>query len=569
MYPLTRILSPTLPQADLIALNPSWIRADFNRAVFALSGRLKNENVRTAALWFDDAAQFACALLAVWYSGAAAFLLPNLAESNLAWAAQADIVLTDAPGLFSDGLKVWPLGSAQSMPSENGVAFPEHTNIAPTARAYLKTSGSSGEAQIVVKTAAQMEAEALTLAKAVPFGQNGATAVGSVLPQHMYGFTFRFALSLTMGWTMVRAQMVYPENLLACSMPSENRNTVWIASPSVLNRLGEARNWAAVAGNIGGIVSAGGALPEDTADLLAAKAVRPYEIYGSTETGIIASRRESRLWQPFDGVHIAQDSDGALAAQSPWTDGTWQSADLIERHGNGFALLGRKDRIIKFEDKRVSLTQIEHELLRHTWIDDAHCGQHPQHRRIAVWAALSGEGIAALREKGRTALVETLKKHLAATQDKTALPRYWRFAAELPRNAQAKIAAADFQTAFTAPQTAPEWQEMPSENGTSHVFSSRVPLDLVYFGGHFAEFPLVPGVVELQWIRTLAERFEWGRQDIIRIENLKYQQFVRPHDEIRAEIAYDAEKNKLTFKISSNGAACASGRIVFGRFEAV
>ena len=38
---LTRILSPNLPQHDLIATHPNWTRADFNRAVFHLSGRLK------------------------------------------------------------------------------------------------------------------------------------------------------------------------------------------------------------------------------------------------------------------------------------------------------------------------------------------------------------------------------------------------------------------------------------------------------------------------------------------------------------------------------------------------
>ncbi|WP_416192503.1 AMP-binding protein [Neisseria sp. CCUG12390] len=562
MYALTRILSSNLPQNDLIALNPAWTRAEFNRAVFALSGRLKNENVRTAALWFEDAAQFACALLAVWHNGSTALLLPNLAEDNLAWAATADAVLTDSadPRLFSDGLNTRRTDFLNNRPSENETVVPEHTDIAPTAQVQLKTSGSSGEAQIIIKTAAQMESEALSLAKSIPFGKHGATVIGSVLPQHMYGFTFRFALSLTMGWTMVRTQAVYPEDLLAFTMPSEN--AVWIASPAVLNRLGEARNWAAVDGKLIGVVSAGGALPESTADLLAQKAVRPYEIYGSTETGVIASRRFNRLWQAFDNVTLTQDSDG-LKVESPWAGGIWHSADVIEPQPDGFVLLGRKDRIIKFEDKRVSLTQIEHELLQHPWIADAHCGQHPQHRRIAVWVALNPQGITALREQGRAAVADALKKHLAATQDKIALPRYWRFADVLPRNPQAKISAADFQTAFTVPQTAPAWQSMPSENDTVQRYRGRVPLDLTYFSGHFAEFPLVPGVIELQWIRDLAAQFSWGSQDLIRVENLKYQQFIRPNDEIDVELAYDADKDKLTFKISCNEAACASGRLVF------
>lgn len=70
MQKLSRILSPDLNPHDLIAVAPEWRRADFNRAVFYLSGRLKVQGMQTAALWFDDAALFACAILAAWHAGA-------------------------------------------------------------------------------------------------------------------------------------------------------------------------------------------------------------------------------------------------------------------------------------------------------------------------------------------------------------------------------------------------------------------------------------------------------------------------------------------------------------------
>ena len=544
---LTHILSPALPANDLIATQPNWTRADFNRAVFQLSGSLKTHNVQAAALWFDDAALFACAVLAAWHAGARVLLLPNVAPENIAWGETADIFLTD--NLVHHNAWHLPEILAQRQPEND--RQPENTAIPAAAEAHLKTSGSSGNAQIIVKTAAQMQTEATALAAALPFDHAGATAIGSVSPQHLYGFTFRFALTLTLGWTIARDQARYPENLLAAT----RSKSVWIASPAVLNRLENGRDWAAAAANVAGIVSSGGALPEATAAQLAAHASRPYEIYGSTETGIIASRRGGEVWQPFDGVMWGQDADGALWAQSPWATRV-QTADLIEPHGNGFVLLGRKDRIIKLEDKRVSLTQLEHSLLQHAWLADAHCALH--NRRVAAWAALNEVGIAALREQGRAAVADALKRHLATTQDKTALPRYWRFAAALPRNAQAKIAAADFQAAFTTPQTAPQWQET-----APHVFTGRVPLDLVYFGGHFATFPLVPGVVELQWVRDLAARFAWGGQSIARVEALKYQQFVRPHDEIAVALHYDAAKNKLAFTITAEDQPCASGRMVF------
>ncbi|WP_304717363.1 AMP-binding protein [Neisseria viridiae] len=556
---MTRMFDINFSDNTPIAFDPLWTRADFIRTVHALSLKLKQNNIRSAALWFDDAALFAAALLAVWNSGGKALLLPNTAPGNLTWAKSAQILLTDTD-IVSDGIHVWQIPTpCGGMPSENRI--PQALDIPPESEVHLRTSGSGGEAKTIVKTAAQIESEARTLAAAIPFGRGKTAVLGSVSPQHMYGLTFRFALPLLMGWAMVRRQNAYPELLLSASLnvPSNYQN-VWIASPALLNRFGENRDWAALNGRMAGIVSAGGELPPETAALLEQYAVRPYEVYGSTETGIIASRQKQTLWQPFPNVSI-RNTGKSVEISSPWTGGVQHIADCIETHEDGFALLGRQDRIIKLADKRISLNQIEHELLKHPWIADAHCALHPEHGRIAVWAALDTEGITAWLEQGRTAVIAALKQHLAQTQDTAALPRYWRFTDRLPRNGQGKITAADFQTALAEPAV-PQWHTLPPE-GNRLRYQTRVPPDLPYFGGHFSTFPLVPGAVELEWVRRLAARHPFGRQNIIRIENLKYQQFIRPYDDISVELGYDADKNKLSFKIQKQDAACASGKLVF------
>lgn len=556
---MTRMFDINFSDNTPIALDPLWTRADFIRTVHALSLKLTQNNIRSAALWFDDAALFAAALLAVWRSGGKALLLPNTAPGNLTWAKSAQILLTDT-NIVSDGIRVWQiLDPCGGMPSESRI--PQALDIPPESEVHLRTSGSGGEAKTIVKTAAQIESEARALAATTPFGRGKTAVLGSVSPQHMYGLTFRFALPLLMGWAMVRRQNAYPELLLSASLnvPSDYQN-VWIASPALLNRFGENRDWAALNGRIDGIVSAGGELPPETAALLEQYAVRPYEVYGSTETGIIASRQKQTLWQPFPNVSV-RNTGKSVEISSPWTGGVQYIADCIETHEDGFALLGRQDRIIKLADKRISLNQIEHELLKHPWIADAHCALHPEHGRIAVWAALDTEGITAWLEQGRTAVIAALKQHLAQTQDTAALPRYWRFTDRLPRNGQGKITAADFQTALAEP-AAPQWHTLPPE-GNRLRYQTRVPLDLPYFGGHFSTFPLVPGAVELEWVRRLAARHPFGRQNIIRIENLKYQQFIRPYDDISVELGYDADKNKLSFTIRKQDAACASGKLVF------
>lgn len=533
-----------------------WPAADFRRATTALAAELQTRQVSAVALWFDDAARFASALLAAWQAGAEVYLPPNLATDNRRWAEQhAALWLTDdvdfpAPHLlYSDVLE-----QAMASAGCSGSLY-----VADGAALYLKTSGSSGEAKVIRKTAAQMQREAQALAACLPKEWQGARAVGSVSPQHLYGLTFRIFASLAAGWRIGRRACPYPEDLLAAS----GEPCVWISSPALLNRLGEDRNWHKLHGRVRGILSAGGALPEATARLLHRElGFYPTDIYGSTETGVIARRQGSGAWTLLPGTRAGLNEAGALWAESPWSDGRQQTADAAVLHEDGLHLAGRCDRIIKFEDKRVSLLQIEHRLLAHEWVADAHCGRHPQHRHLAAWVALTAAGIQALLEQGRAAVQQVLKNCVAAELDSVAVPRYWRFAAELPRNAQAKIREQDFQAASATPQTAPEWRLLHSDEAAGEYrFTGRVPLDLAYFGGHFATFPLVPGVVEVQWAMDLAACFEWGRGAVTHIENLKYQQFIRPHDEIVLQLRWDAAKRKIHFSLHQGERTCASGRV--------
>ena len=467
--PETMPILPLLNRSPDSPLAEGWTASQFSAATLALAARLRAHQVQAAALWFDDAARFASALMAAWLAGAEVYLPPNLAEENRRWAEAVGAVwLSDVPEV-SDGLWLYDGAAEQAAAPAEALEWPSENVL------YLKTSGSSGEAKVEAKTRAQMLAEAAAVADRLPASWHGLAAVGSVSPQHLYGLTFRVFVSLAAGWAIGRRQCVYPELLLADS----RRECVWIASPALLNRLGEGRDWARLRQNVRGIISAGGMLPEATAALLQEKlGFAPHDVYGSTETGVIALRQGGD-WELLPEVEASVNEENIFQVASPWSGGVRQTADAVRLDGRRLELLGRQDRIIKLEDKRVSLSQLEHDLLAHGWVADAHCARHPQHGRIAAWAALSAEGIAALREQGRAAVVQTLKQHLAKTQDTAALPRYWRFAAALPRNPQAKIREQDFQTAFTVPQTAPQWALLHANaEAREYAFEGTVPLDL-------------------------------------------------------------------------------------------
>lgn len=532
-----------------------WQAADFARATWLLAARLHAAEINSVALWFDDAARFASALLAAWQAGAEVYLPPDLSPESRQWASDKGCVwLSDCAGVCADEWcyahdDVWQNADA----SEPAFA------LQPGSRVLLKTSGSGGAAKTVVKTLAQMQTEAAALAACLPAGWRGAYAWSSVSQQHLYGLSFRIFTALAAGWIIGRRQCRYPEELIAAS----KTRGIWITSPAVLNRLGAERNWAVLRQNLSGMVSAGGMLPENVANMLAEHwGHYPHDVYGSTETGVAALRVGTGHWQLLPEVAARADGDG-LCIQSPWTDGEVLSADTGEVKGRSLALHGRSDRIVKLEDKRVSLNRLEHALLAHDWIDDAYCALHPQYRRVAVWAALSAAGKQAFRQHGRAAVIAVLKERLAVFADAVALPRYWRFASSLPRNAQAKIRRQDFEEALLHPALCPDWVQQHSDAADEYCFIGRVPLDLPYFSGHFADFPLVPGVVEMQWALDVAARFDWGRGVPVRVENLKYQHFVRPDDEICLLLRYDVGMGKLHFSIKCADKVCASGRVVW------
>ena len=133
----------------------------------------------------------------------------------------------------------------------------------------------------------------------------------------------------------------------------------------------------------------------------------------------------------------------------------------------------------------------------------------------------------------------------------------------LPRDVQGKLPLAAWQCLFEARPLAPEWVRLEDGEGDRQArFSGQVPWDLVHFAGHFAEFPLVPGVVELDWAITQARTAFTLPPHLIRTEALKFRQFVRPGDTLELTLDWQPDKGRLVFELKGPDGICASGRLV-------
>jgi 3-hydroxymyristoyl/3-hydroxydecanoyl-(acyl carrier protein) dehydratase len=241
-----------------------------------------------------------------------------------------------------------------------------------------------------------------------------------------------------------------------------------------------------------------------------------------------------------------------------------QTADAARIEADGrFELLGRLDRIVKLEEKRISLPMLEHALINHDWVAEARLGVVNENRAsLGALLVLSPSGLFALREHGRRALTQTLRQHLSQHCEALALPRRWRVLRQMPLNSQGKLPQAQVDTLLLAPR--PKMPEVLSqaEHDGQWTLNLSIPPDLAYFSGHFPKTPVLPGVVQVDWAMALGQQLLDLPPRFAGMEVLKFQQLVRPGDAIELTLRFDRERSKLHFAYRNATAPCSSGRIV-------
>ena len=550
---LEQLLLKALP-ARAICQAPALDHTQLRAQALSVAAGLQSQGVKRLAVHLEDAADLAIALLGAWRAGVSVLLPADLqAQTRQRWSQEVDLWLTDQSGDAQlDDFTQPELPGAQLDLDQ--------------CRLSLCTSGSSGEPKRIDKTLRQLanEVEALEQLWGADLGE--ACIIGSVATQHIYGLLFRVLWPLCAGRPFVRRQLAFSEDLQRASR--EYPAFAWVASPALLKRMGDNLDWPALSA-VRRVFSSGGALPSEAAQSLQQRLQQwPTEILGSSETGGIAWRQGESLWQPFAGVELSQDSDGALLIASPYLPAghVEHSADAARIATDGrFELLGRLDRIVKLEEKRISLPMLEQALAAHDWVAEARLGVVQENRAsLGALLVLSESGLFALREHGRRGLTETLRKHLSQHCEALALPRRWRLLRQMPLNSQGKLAQADVEALLLAARPkAPEVLEQSESDGEWSLQLS-VPPDLAYFSGHFPKAPVLPGVVQVEWALNLGRQLLKLDGAFAGMEVLKFQQLVRPGDEIQLHLRFDAERGKLYFAYRNDTATCSSGRILLG-----
>ncbi|MCE9687937.1 AMP-binding protein [Shewanella sp. AS16] len=410
---------------------------------------LRESKITRWLLACDSSDQFAVGLCAALLAGKQVILPTNTQPGTLAQLADKfDAVLADAR--LCEDKPALELKRELSLPDSH---WPQSQDLGEL---VLFTSGSSGSPKAIHKSLRQLDEEVSQLEHTFAGHLPHCSVIATVSHQHIYGLLFKILWPLAASRPFLSDLVEYPETLSYYT--SLLPNLCLISSPAQLSRLPSALEHERQARAPSLIFSSGGPLSLEAAQGIAGcYGQPPIEIFGSTETGGIGYRRQNSAadtWQTFDKVKIRQaQEDGALLLQSPYlADTDWYRCDdQIEMIGeHHFRLLGRLDRIVKIEEKRVSLAQMEALLRQHPLVKDAALVLLTQPKQqLGAAVTLSDEGLALLAAAGKLNINNSLKAHLLTQFERVTLPRRWRYPNELPQSPQGKRLQADIIGLFS------------------------------------------------------------------------------------------------------------------------
>ena len=409
-------------------------RRDFARDVLCAARALVGLDGQRIAIDEGHPYRFAVLLNAVLWSGCTPVLFPGRGAQFEALKDAYDAVLVYA----SDGVTVYPKLTLVVKMDAEPLTIESLTTPDATRPIRLFTSGSSGTPKCIEKTVGLMDREAEVTTRLFGAVTEGAVVQSTVDPRHLYGLTFNIWFAFSAGRPIATTRRVYQEQLLTLPHP-----VALITTPTFMRML----ETTLAAPVLPFVLSAGGPLSDEAkATLTAWSPSTIYEIYGSTETGVVASRaHESNAlanaqtpdWTLIDEAMLSETADGWVLTSPLLSTGMMTLDDQLKLTGERtFHLLGRRDRVVKIGEVRLSLTEIERVVERTLGlVIRALPVVHGERTLIGavVNEALSPKWTGQLPDR------RAVTQALHGTLDPLARPRLWRSVPDWPMNAQGKV----------------------------------------------------------------------------------------------------------------------------------
>lgn len=380
------------------------------------------------------------------------------------------------------------------------------------------TSGSSGVIKTVKKSYEALMAEANDLAEFFKIPSD-AIFVSTVSAEHMYGSTFTVMLPKVLGCKVDEERVFYPEDM------KDYEKFVFVSTPSFLEKLAKYKFNFKHKPLI--IFSAGAKLDDNVFEYLEGISHKVIEIYGSTEAGTIAYRPSSKM--NFKFLDNVKYENGKL--KSPFFDEPEIILDDdLEFFDDGFRIKGRNDRIVKIQEKRISLDAVESLLNSNDLIEKSYCLK--LNDKLCAAVVLNSRGREILEKKGKLELIKILKPNILFDNAGISVRcKKWRFLYDLPVNKRGKVNGERIREIFSTNVTYPYVIEscINSENAR---FELIFPHESNFFKGHFTNFPILPGVVQLFFVKEFIK--DAFNLDFVpqKVKKVKFSSIIKPDEKV-------------------------------------
>ena len=435
------------------------------------------------------------------------------------------------------------------------------------------TSGSSGEPMLLEKTLGQLSSEVQTLNDTFGGNTGNISVLSTVSHQHMYGLLFRVLWPLASG--MVFGAKICTKSEEIIQNASLRESFILVSSPSHLTRLSEYLEWRETRERLLTVFSSTAPLSFNGArEIYRLLGTYPMEVYGSSETGGIAWRHQSKKnigWKAFSGIQVrAKEDTQQIELQSPhmptmkWSLGE----DMIEIENDGeFYLRGRVDSIVKVEGKRVSLTQLEQILGKHPYVHEARVVTLNENREQTIaGVVLSEEGVLRLSDQGKNSLNQVFTSHLLYDIERVAIPKRWRYLSRFPTNQNGKTTKSILLGLFGCAKLKKRLPNIilyQSIGELSWNLMMEIPSDLDFFDGHFPRVPILPGMAIVFWVEYYARLLFQITGTFLLLRQLKFKKIIRPGQKIICSLVFEPKDSTVAFSFLSKHDAVTSGKIAF------
>jgi acyl-coenzyme A synthetase/AMP-(fatty) acid ligase len=461
--------------------------------------------------------------------------------------AQSGEITLSAAASFALGPE---LDGAQASPPR--ATWPPPMISATHTAAILFTSGSTGQPQPHAKPWGELCEGTQTLLRSFGAPPPGAAILGTVPPQHMFGFETTAMLAMQSGTPLLDSRPVYPADLAraveaaaACGVME-----VWLMSTPLQLRAfhRELRKLPLVRR----IIAATMPLDADLARAIERDWEIPVdEIFGCTEGGILATRRpaRTRYFSPASRLVFTRSPEGSVQVSGGHLPHALTLSDRMlpefpDFAGAGrFEVIGRDEDMVKIAGKRASLQALTRELLAVPGVDDG--------ALFLPWADATRLA-AIVVAPGRTR--EEIRSGLAGRIDPAFMPRPLVIASALPRDANGKLPIGELRALLPASPRGPA-----IAGGTAvATFTGEVaiPVDHPALPGHFPGQPIVPGVALLELVEALLADNGYRVRECPQV---KFLMPVAPGAQLalRVEISHDASAR---FSIDVGGRNAVVGK---------